>query len=170
MTFEVAEKELSDPLSIVTRRERTYLLLTNFALAAVVWGSLVPTKIEALGLTLARANVIALVFLLFGAELYLLLAFWIYARADLTSWRLCRSSFLEKSVAQFREEALREPPPINPAERNWDDWVAVGVRERIKAETADFDARMKFEYYFPLVVGIITPVLCAARVIFWPFP
>lgn len=79
------EREIIDPLSEVTRRERRLLLIVDVVLLAIVLGNLVPTQVQALGISVSKAERGSLLLLLMSVDLYLLVAFWIYGRADLTA-------------------------------------------------------------------------------------
>ena len=81
----VADPRVLDPLSEVTRRERKVLLLASLMAFAISVGGLVPTEIEALGITLSQTQRDAMLVLVSLSILYLLAGFWIYSLADLRS-------------------------------------------------------------------------------------
>src|SRR5215208_7776204 len=76
-----------DPLTPVTRKERSYLLAVSMIGIAIVKTGLVPSKIATFGIELDKPNRTALLLLLGLVTLYFLAAFVIYAASDFLEWR-----------------------------------------------------------------------------------
>lgn len=99
------ERGYEDPLSEITRKERRNLLISNVGLVAMIWGSLVPTKIAAFGIDLVSSERYSLVAILFAVSCYFLTAFWFYARVDERVWYL---ALVDAESKMFR--AYSRPP------------------------------------------------------------
>jgi hypothetical protein len=78
----VREVFLRDPLSDVTRKERSYLLGISIAGIVMVRTNLVPSRITALGITFEETDRKILIFLVGLVAAYFLVAFVLYAIAD----------------------------------------------------------------------------------------
>lgn len=88
---------LRDPLSEVTRKERTYLLAVSTIGIAIVKTGLVPSQITTLGIVFEKANQNTLLFVLGLVALYFLAAFIIYATADFFAWLVAYQSVLRRA-------------------------------------------------------------------------
>ncbi len=75
-------RDVVDPLSMTTRAERRWLLVSSVVLVALTWGGLVPTKIDAFGMEIPTINARVLVWLTCLVTAYFLAAFIFYFRAD----------------------------------------------------------------------------------------
>lgn len=98
---------LRDPLSDVTRRERTALLGASLLSLALVKAGLLPTEISALGLKLASSNHRALLLLLAAVVLYYLVAFLTYAASDYVAWHVAQREAAREAIRNvyFPEES-----------------------------------------------------------------
>lgn len=74
---------LQDPLSKVSRQERTRLLLSSVCGLVVAKVGILPTKIESLGIEFTTSNRKAMIGLLSVVVLYFLLAFVVYGFFDI---------------------------------------------------------------------------------------
>lgn len=146
---------LHDPLSEVTRKERTMLLGISMLGLVIVKVGIVPTKIAALGVEFDKANQLALLGIIAMITLYFLVAFLIYAAADFLAWR---GAMIERQLDRMREhlklqreltvEQLREEEKImgyNPYQNTV--YVLVGPVSV---------SRTLFEFLLPVVVGLYT--------------
>jgi hypothetical protein len=93
-------RPLSDPLSDVTRKERTLLLAMSLATIVLVKVGLVPTKISALGIEFGSVDQRALLILFGLVTAYFLATFAVYAVADWAASRMWYES-QEPSTASF---------------------------------------------------------------------
>lgn len=120
----LGDRDLFDPLSEVTRHERRNLLLASLVSLALTWSDLIPTSIDALGITVSPTDRESLVFLLGLALLYFSLAFLTYGSADLVRWRMARLA-----AEDLANEAVQ---PFNPVLQN----------QPARDPGANFDARL----------------------------
>src|SRR5437763_1482654 len=93
------EEKVAQPLSGVTRRDRTALLATNLVVFAVVQGGMLPKTIAAFGLEATELNRTALLILIHAALIYFAAAFSLYAWTDYRVWKL-RVGFLKRKRQQ----------------------------------------------------------------------
>ena len=89
-----------DPLTEVTRKQRTLLLGVSALGATIAQTGLTPTKISALGIEFAQSDQRAFLGILIVAILYFLAAFVVYGASDFFAWRL--------AAIIAREEAARK--------------------------------------------------------------
>ena len=158
------ERELADPLSPSTRAERKFLLLTNLILFAVVWGRLVPKEFVVSGFKVSEIDVHALVLMLEAVAVYALAGFLISSRADLSAWRVLRNR-----QAEAQQDAGDSAPASLPS---IDDEGHLVVREddskrAVRQAEHMYDIRGFFEFWLPVVVGVVNPIACAVREL-WP--
>lgn len=156
----VDERALADPLSPPTRAERKFLLLANLILFAVVWGRLVPKEIVVAGIKITDIDARALVIMLEAIAVYALAGFLIYSRADLSAWRLVRHRQAEAQQGS-EDDALASVPTIDPEGHLV--MHAVDSKRDIKLADRTFDIRGVFEFWLPVVVGIVNPIACVFR-------
>ena len=88
LNIQPEETLVADPLSSVARNERRSLLLLSVIGIAIVKTGLVPSKIEALGIEFSPGDQKSLLNILGMVNVYLLLAFSIYALTDFIGWRV----------------------------------------------------------------------------------
>lgn len=107
-------REFTDPFTEVTRRERRLLLIVDLVVLAVVLGGLVPTEVETLGIKVQAPQRLALLWLLFGTNLYLAVTFVIYGWNDLSAWQQDHNSYIKQKAdeavnrfEQFQAHATR---------------------------------------------------------------
>lgn len=157
----IAHDELVDPLRDVTRRERRMLLVINVVLLAIVFGDLVPTRVEALGISVSQAESNWLVILLLSVDLYLVMAFWIYATADIRAWEM-------KLAAQ--DENVRRNISRLYLRLKGEDGLAYAERKDLADKVYDapwrisrkiYGRRRWFEYWFPIVLTALTAISVA---------
>ncbi len=149
-----------DPLSEVTRKERTSLLGFSMLGLALVAVPLVPEKFGVFGIEftkLNQKNFMATYALLIA---YYLIAFAIYALTDYVAWR--RSEHIRLSAyiraqgaseAEISQELRRPPQPakhwldqtMNPVYRGFASFAAARVASR---------ARAAFEFGLPIAFGL----------------
>jgi hypothetical protein len=137
----MAERILGDPLSDVTRKQRTYLLGIGAAGIVMVHVGLVPSRISALGITFKQPDQKTLIFLIGLVVAYFLVAFVLYAVTD----------FLKANAA--RREAYAEA-----LRNNQNDPTLPGRRTFSLAS-----ARLAFECALPIVLGMYAVILLFAR-------
>lgn len=83
---EVSEAFIADPLTDVTRRQRTGLLISTAILFLATYAGLYPTEINAFGIKAQNFSPTAFIFCLKLGVIYFALAFATYAAADLKVW------------------------------------------------------------------------------------
>ena len=141
-----SEVRVRDPLSEVTRRERTTLLGVSAIGIIIAKSGLVPSKISALGIDFDRADQTAILRMLSGVAVYFLVAFVIYASSDLIAWRGAFHDALQESFQ--RREAQREEPQVTRR-----DPFEVRRRFWATATRPMSVIRAVFEFLFPVVLG-----------------
>ncbi len=159
----VTHEKLVDPLRDGTRSERRLLLVVGVLLFSVVYGNLVPKEIRALDVTLTAANRDALVLIMMGVELYCILTFWLYAKADLAEWQ---HSWEQQAfnVRQNMWKGVVPTPSLGNVKTSLDD---PALREAFELSwntaTKVYSRRKYFDYWFPLAFGWIALFATTAR-------
>lgn len=148
-----AARAVADALTEVTRKERRNLLAVSALLIALTFGGLIPTEITALGITFAGRQRTALLLLLTGTNIYFLIAFSLYARADILAWDSDLRAFLRErakiSYARAVAKAERTGEQVDEAEEAFlHEWPY----ERA------FTARATFDVWFPLIFAALAIV------------
>ena len=155
---DILERDLIsyDPLSEVTRKERTSLLGLSMLGLALVAVPLVPERFGAFGIEFSRLNQRNFLSLYALLLAYYLVAFLVYAFTDLVAWR--RSEHIrytayvkaaeEGKADGFLEKPRKEPPPV--AQRGWPNPVYRGLASYASAVTAS-RVRALFEFALPVV-------------------
>ena len=85
---EVFARQVTDPLSEVTRSDRRWLLLVNIILAAMAYGGIVPSEIEAFGLKTAQINRGVIFVIVWVVGFYLAVSFTLYVATDFKTWEM----------------------------------------------------------------------------------
>jgi hypothetical protein len=144
------EVRIRDPLSEVTRKERTLLLGTAALGIGIVHTGLVPEKISTLGVDFTPADQRAVVALLGFLVLYFVVAFLIYAGSDFMAWRL---AFHSAMIESARERALQDQDRREAEQaaiaRYRNRWVAWS-----RASRPTSLLRAMFDLGLPLVIGL----------------
>ena len=150
---------LRDPLQENTRKERRLLLIASFIAIAVAQTGLIPTKIEALGIAVEKADQRAFLLLLAVLVIYLSLTFIIYAATDFVRFRGAYNSalltHLQNEHGFYREQ---DEPTDSPHER-----ICKRLNRRIGfymvASRRSAFVRTGWEFLFPVVVGTYAVVI-----------
>jgi cold shock protein len=147
---------LRDPLTPVTRRERTYLLGTSAIAIVLVKVGLVPTKISALGIEFSSWDQQALVRVTTIAIAYFLVAFGIYAASDFFLWRIA----FDTARAELAKERQSAPEyASHPASRSRP------ISRLQNPEKLGIPlARSIFEFLVPVSVALYAMVVTATYV------
>ena len=95
---------LQDPLSRVTRQERTRLLLSSFVAVVIAKAGIIPTKIESIGVEFSSSNRASIVVLAGVVVAYFLLAFLIYGLFDIWLAIVRGGQANVKDIARMREK------------------------------------------------------------------
>ena len=161
----VSESRLyADPLSDLTRKQRTYLLATSILSVALVKTGITPTRISALGVEFQRTNQDAFLVILALVLAYFIAAFALYAVTDFAAWK--RALHLEREEA-FRDHSARFRDPVE-AELMKDNPEVFRVDRitfaSIRAGRAFSKVRAVFEFLLPLAVGIYAVVVLLGAV------
>ncbi len=170
----VSESAYADPLSPITRAERRTLLIADVVLLAFVWGSLVPTKIEVLGLAFSSSQRGALVTILFAVNLYLAIAFWLYSRVDDRVWLV---RYIEVESAIWRMVASAEHAPAEDREilvgggRLFETPKPAGIEPDAfwrawKLSQIVYYERKWFDVRLPLILTALVWLGCLAKLLF----
>jgi hypothetical protein len=164
------EKGYEDPLSQVSRSERRNLLISDVTLVALVWGSLVPTKIAALGIDLIPSERYSLIIIVFAISFYFLLAFWCYARVDERVWMI---ALAEAESAMF--EAYSKPDDSSKGLILGGSSDYVPEREHFEPEVFFlawkksqnvYHYRRLFDIDFPIAITFLVWAACIGKLIF----
>jgi hypothetical protein len=146
------EVMLGDPLSEVTRRERRMLLGVSVLSIFIAKTGLVPEKISALGVELAKTDQKAFLGIMVFVVLYFVTAFIVYGLTDFLAWMLSYNlgakAALQMSIGQV-DQKIRgiEEEPIIRAPNSWFyPWLR-------RLTTPLSLVRAGFEFVLPLVVG-----------------
>jgi hypothetical protein len=108
-------RQLREPITDTTRKVRRELLISSAVGIVVVYAGLVPTKIDALGITLSPSNQASFRYVIAAVVLYFMVTFIIYVSSEIIAWgtlykELELDNFLESAsknleAAQERVEA-----------------------------------------------------------------
>ena len=110
-------QRLREPISDNTRKIRRELLVVSTIGIVIVYAGLVPTKIDALGITLTPSNQASFRYVIAGVVLYLTVAFLIYVSSEIIAWAsLFRSLDLEKMQEQLTRDINQATEDIKAAE------------------------------------------------------
>jgi hypothetical protein len=139
---------LRDPLSDVTRKERSYLLGISIAGIVMVRTNLVPSRITALGITFEETDRKILIFLVGLVAAYFLAAFVLYAIADFLRRGAAVRAARVAIDREFRASQLADSP-ISDYWRSVDDRVDTRFYDRYIVVVRTF-----FEYILPVVLGV----------------
>ena len=169
------EQGYGDPLADVTRKERRNLLISDAVLIAVIWGSLVPTKIDALGIDLVSSERYSLIVMLFAVSFYFLVAFWLYARVDKRVWEIAYGTAESKMF-----EAYSKPPDGSqsggmmflggPSDYVPEHHQPTQIQLEAffiawkKCQDVYHDRRL-FDIHFPIVLTFVVWLACAIRLL-----
>lgn len=164
------ETLVADPLSSVTRNERRSLLVLSVIGIAIVKTGLVPSKIEALGIEFSPGDQKSLLNILGMVNLYLLVAFSIYALADFIGWR----ARLERQVGKYGRwwrDMRRERKDYAASGRT--DWQeAEHFANRIYRAKFDLTLIAKAASPWRAIVEFVVPILVGISAIWvlWTAP
>ncbi len=144
----MTDRDVAEPLAQNTRRERTWLLVANAVLFAMVQAGLLPEKIEALGLTSSAIQPKALVLLVEMIVAYLGCAFVVSAWADFTAWKAALSFLRDRKVARacYYRDQIRPSVQADMSECNsilGAEEVARIVREVSEKTFSQWDRTME---------------------------
>lgn len=114
----VTDPSVTDPLSEVTRKERKSLLGSCVVGLAIVIGRLVPEKIQAFGITVSSSQERSLLYLLAAVLLYFLLAFGVYAWADLQR----RKTIFSKAQSDFKPIIDKASQKLREVQESWKEF------------------------------------------------
>lgn len=163
----VEDTRVLDPLSEVTRRERKALLLVSLMALAISVGGLVPSEIQALGITLSQAERDSILVLISLSILYLLAGFWIYTLADLRSRDLAIALGRQKISPDLASEMSTVPERFKTIidSKDFGNFTTdpeikkfFSVIEELKLVDQIWTAgtfRVAFDYYLPVFVGLV---------------
>jgi len=174
---DVTDADVVDPLTPVTRRERTGLLAANVLLFAAAQAGLIPKEIDAFGIKATAFDTSALFFLLFTSVGYYSLGFVIYSIADLRAWKTrmfdlrtrleTRAKFyaekaIAEGIAEARETYVKALPPealdqfAQDLERRLRAYATPEGRDRgWKAYNLPYRARTLFDIAAPLILTVV---------------
>jgi hypothetical protein len=139
-----AEMRLGDPLAEVTRKERRSLLIASAVAITIVKTGLVPTKISALGVEFSQADKAALLKVLAAVVIYFLVAFVVYAAADIMRVRV----LVLYSVSEWKawQSSTHGEEPYS----GWERYPSLPVRTLLPFL---FVARPILEFGAPLMIA-----------------
>jgi hypothetical protein len=146
------EIRFRDPLSEVTRKERTALLAVSAVAIVISTTGLIPTKISALGIEFGNSDQAALLFVLQCIVGFFICAFLFYASFDFVAWRV----MWHDSVWNTYLSESQIPPENRQTDANK---VAIQMVDlNIKwwrISTPVINLRYAFEFFIPLLVSVI---------------
>ncbi len=144
-----SDVKLTNPLSEITRKERKFLLLFNVIGLLIIYAGIIPTKINALGITFESNDKKAIIRVFSFIIIYFLTAFVIYAWSDFISWRLALLRDLQDDFEKNYEKSVDIDSEIlfNQYKNKW----------RILSSPTS-KIRALFEFIFPIVISIFTVI------------
>lgn len=168
----IEDPSVTDPLSEVTRKERKALLAACIVGLAISAGGLVPEKIETFGITVTPKQEESLLYILSGVIGYFLVAFAIYAWADLkrrdtiaAKHRQRVRPVIDDASAKFRRTEERLKKSDVEASKSVQDPAFLelaGLSDQIKfAQRVQRVAtiRILVDVYFPMLAGLSAMIM-----------
>ncbi len=151
---------LNDPLSMVTRRERKFLLVSSITGITIVKTGFIPTKISALGIEFAKTDQNSLLFVLGLIILYFLIAFLIYGTSDFLIWRLTYSSALQDAMINKWKSDV-EKTPVMEMSGYIAKYLSRGFLSRVTLHLTQIVSwlRVVFEFILPIFLGIYAIII-----------
>ena len=141
-----------DPLSQVTRRERTLLLGVSLIGITIAKTGLIPSRITALNVEIGKADLRPVLIILALVTAYFLVAFVLYALADMIARNLAYREALKD--AMVRRAELKEHGGWTTEDE--EEFYKTFGRERFPRiflkPVASF--RLAFDFGLPILVGI----------------
>lgn len=139
---------LADPLSAIARAERRNLLLAATLAILIAHVNLVPTQVSALGLTFAPLAQTSFLVITALVVAYFMVAFGMYAVADLFVWRKRYYDYLAAVERESKDWTLDDQIEHDEIHANLPtiDWYYLWS-PRVA------NVRMLFEFALPLLVG-----------------
>ena len=144
-------QRLREPISDNTRKIRRELLVASTIGIVIVHAGLVPTRIDALGITLTESNQASFRYVVAGVVLYLTVAFLVYVSSEIVAWAsLLRSFDLEQSQKLLEEQlrasqvAVEEAHErLKVAKKNFEQGTDTGPRVTKESEAAFREKRAR---------------------------
>lgn len=169
----VEEPSVTDPLSEVTRRDRKALLAACIVGLSISAGGLVPERIETFGITVSAQQEDSLLYILAGVICYFLLAFGVYAWADLKHRDAVAAKHRERlrpviqeatAASRRTQEQLkkREDKEVQDTLNDPNFMRLAGLSDQMKlAQRVNRvgTIRILVDVYFPMVAGITAAVV-----------
>jgi hypothetical protein len=163
---------LADILSEVTRKKRRSLLIAAIVGIAMSVVGLVPTKIEAIGLTFSPSNLSHLLILVAAIIAYYLYGYLIYYRSDYKAWELkleieVRAERMQASddeVMRPEREARYQSANADLSVRAEHYRVLIGkeISERLKVKKQQAKRistyKRLYDFWLPLIVSVLTVI------------
>lgn len=161
-TAEVGDSvKIVDPISDVTRRERKVLLGVSLLQMLIVLGGLLPTKIQTFGIILSGNEIIRLLLILCGVQVYFIIAFWIYSTADLKAWAMERTRLIRSAAEEQAEASTNLSPGLGVDEDEFYEWLSKKQDEftgefknELERHFRILSVRAFFERWVPIIIGL----------------
>lgn len=144
-----SEIALRDPLSEVTRKKRSHLLITSVIGITMVKTGLVPQKISALGVEFSSVNRNTLLYLVALIVVYFFSTFIIYSAADFIAWRLSIHMSWKDLFRRRKIGNKAKPSESGQAtkEHFWGSRILAGLATPVSV------IRALFEFLLPIIIG-----------------
>lgn len=153
----VGDQRILDPLSEVTRKERTSLLGASLIAFALSQGGLIPKQIDAFGISISDAEKVSLLALTALVLLYYVLAFMIYSVSDLKA----RDLVIQRGNQSIDPGMLTELRTLSSTSIDFENPQALEKFGRLADETRLAASvkkvggiRVLFDAHLPIVTGI----------------
>lgn len=154
---------ISDSLSRASRKERKYLLVASAISLLFFFAGLVPKEISFFGIKFAELNQGYLVYILAPIILYFFFSFLFHGFADILIWSKHKHNY---------DCAIHSEPDDWDQDKNWS--VMDEQYERTPASQllnkmipVMADARVAFDFLFPLLIGIFSILVLFCRGSHW---
>lgn len=168
----VRDPTVVDPLSPVSRHERKALLAASLLAIALTTGGLTPKRIPVLDIELSSAETVNLYFLLTGVLLYYITGFYIYGQADLRRRSAIMSADRVPAIAEasaLLEKYKDKQVPTAADLAALEGLARVSEQARLASRVSRAGkVRVAFDFYLPLIVGLVSVSLVLAET--WSHP
>ncbi|KJY79289.1 hypothetical protein TW78_00885 [Vibrio coralliilyticus] len=182
--MEATQHRVEDPLSEVTRKVRRNLIATVAVIFLMIYGNLMPTKVDSLGISFTDKDHAVLFTVLFLTLAYWLSSFVIYSSSDFLKWKIALTNIVikeeEKEVEQYikrkygsahlSEKAERgETTPLDYGDETLMDHKNT-LKEELRKRTRLYNGPVYLVSMIRALIDFIAPILLGGAALWHLYP
>ncbi|KPA51999.1 hypothetical protein VT25_18165 [Photobacterium leiognathi subsp. mandapamensis] len=182
--MEATQHRVEDPLSEVTRKVRRNLIATVAVVFLIVYGNLMPTKVDSLGIKFTDTDHAVLFTVLFLTLVYWLSSFVIYSSSDFLKWKIALTNIVikeeEKEVEQYIKRKYGSAHLSEKSERgettplDYGDETFMAHQDKLKKElrmrTRLYNGPVYFVSIIRAIIDFIAPALLGFAALWHLYP